>query len=410
MLGQGVQGITDLIDAGPDQPRLRRRAHDHAGRRLGPDGDRRGRRREPAAEAAKNAVSSPLLEQSVEGATGILLNITGGSDLGLFEVNEAAEIIQGAADQNSNIIFGAVVDDARRQRARDGDRHRLRARRRTPLFTEDSTGRPARAAPPRRHDGRPAARVARDLRRRHRRPVPPRARSGRSPPDTALAFEAMRELRTHYEDEADFVRASTRCSAEGYRLVGAFEDERCVAVAGFRVIHNLAWGDCLYVDDLHHPDGRRRGWARLLEWCAAEPARLGCGELHLDSGVGPDREDAHRLYFNTGLRITSSTSRSRSRSRPPSAARAGGRARAGGARGRLLAVGRRRRRRGVRRARHAFLPPEAEVERPPCSTPGYAPDLLGACAAAARRVLLLGHLDTVVAHARTGRSSATATA
>ena len=64
-----------------------------------------------AAEAAKNAISSPLLEQSVEGATGILLNITGGSDLGLFEVNEAAEIIQSAADQNSNIIFGAVVDD-----------------------------------------------------------------------------------------------------------------------------------------------------------------------------------------------------------------------------------------------------------------------------------------------------------
>jgi cell division protein FtsZ len=48
----------------------------------------------------------------VEGATGILLTITGGTDLGLFEVNEAAEIIQGAADQNSNIIFGAVVDDS----------------------------------------------------------------------------------------------------------------------------------------------------------------------------------------------------------------------------------------------------------------------------------------------------------
>ena len=58
------------------------------------------------------AASSPLLEQSVEGAMGILLNITGGSDLGLFEVNEAAEIIQSAADQNSNIIFGAVVDDS----------------------------------------------------------------------------------------------------------------------------------------------------------------------------------------------------------------------------------------------------------------------------------------------------------
>src|SRR5665213_408988 len=64
-----------------------------------------------AAEAAKIAISSPLLEESVEGAMGILLNITGGHDLGLFEVNEAAEIVQGAADSNSNIIFGAVIDD-----------------------------------------------------------------------------------------------------------------------------------------------------------------------------------------------------------------------------------------------------------------------------------------------------------
>ena len=129
-----------------------------------------------------------------------------------------------------------------------------------------------------------------------------------SPPDTALAFEAMRELRSHYQDEADFVRRVDEVQRpEGYRLVGAFEDGRCVAVAGFRVIHNLAWGDCLYVDDLStHPDGRRRGHGRaLLEWCAAEAEWLGCGQLHLDSGVGPEREEAHRLYFNTGLRITS---------------------------------------------------------------------------------------------------------
>jgi GNAT superfamily N-acetyltransferase len=118
----------------------------------------------------------------------------------------------------------------------------------------------------------------------------------------------MRALRTHHEDEAEFVRRVDEVQRpEGYRLVGAFEDGRCVAVAGFRVIHNLAWGDCLYVDDLStHPDGRRRGHGRaLLEWCAEEAVRLGCGQLHLDSGVGPEREDAHRLYFNTGLRITS---------------------------------------------------------------------------------------------------------
>jgi cell division protein FtsZ len=64
-----------------------------------------------ASEAARAAISSPLLEESVEGATGILLNITGGRDLGLFEVNEAAEIVSSAASSDSNIIFGAVIDD-----------------------------------------------------------------------------------------------------------------------------------------------------------------------------------------------------------------------------------------------------------------------------------------------------------
>jgi cell division protein FtsZ len=65
-----------------------------------------------AAEAARSAVSSPLLESSIEGATGILLNITGGPDIGLFEVNEAAEVVTSAADVNANVIFGAVIDDA----------------------------------------------------------------------------------------------------------------------------------------------------------------------------------------------------------------------------------------------------------------------------------------------------------
>ena len=65
-----------------------------------------------ATEAAQAAVSSPLLEASIEGATGILLNVTGGGDIGLFEVNEAAEVVTGAADQNANVIFGAVIDDS----------------------------------------------------------------------------------------------------------------------------------------------------------------------------------------------------------------------------------------------------------------------------------------------------------
>ena len=118
----------------------------------------------------------------------------------------------------------------------------------------------------------------------------------------------MRALRTQYTDEAEFVRRVDEVQRpEGYRLVGAFEGDRCVAVAGFRVTHHLAWHDTLYVDDLSTlPEARGHGHGRaLLEWCKEEGRRRGCTEFHLDSGVGPEREDAHRLYFNTGLRITS---------------------------------------------------------------------------------------------------------
>ncbi|MDQ4049499.1 MAG: cell division protein FtsZ [Actinomycetota bacterium] len=151
VLRQGVQGITDLITIpgliNLDFADVRTIMQD-AGSALMGIGEASGENR--AAEAAKNAISSPLLEQSVEGATGILLNITGGTDLGLFEVNEAAEIVQSAADQNSNIIFGAVVDDGL------GDSVRVtviatgfEGRTERPLFTEDTTG---RRREPRRRD------------------------------------------------------------------------------------------------------------------------------------------------------------------------------------------------------------------------------------------------------------------
>ncbi len=113
VLRQGVQGITDLITIpgliNLDFADVRTIMQD-AGTALMGIGSGGGESR--AADAARIAISSPLLEESVEGATGILLNITGGRDLGLFEVNEAAEIVQGAADASSNIIFGAVIDDA----------------------------------------------------------------------------------------------------------------------------------------------------------------------------------------------------------------------------------------------------------------------------------------------------------
>jgi cell division protein FtsZ len=119
ILRQGVQGITDLITVpgivNLDFADVRTIMRD-AGSALMGIGVASGENR--AAEAARTAVSSPLLEQSVDGATGILLNVTGGSDLGLFEVNEAAEVVTGAADQNANVIFGAVIDESLRDEVR----------------------------------------------------------------------------------------------------------------------------------------------------------------------------------------------------------------------------------------------------------------------------------------------------
>ena len=73
------------------------------------------------------------------------------------------------------------------------------------------------------------------------------------------------------------------------------------------MLDTLAHGRVLYVDDLSTlPAARRRGHARaLLDWCAQEAARLDCDALHLDSAVGPARLDAHRLYLNAGMRISS---------------------------------------------------------------------------------------------------------
>jgi cell division protein FtsZ len=113
VLRQGVQGITDLITVpgliNLDFADVRTIMHD-AGTALIGIGAANGENR--AVEAARSAISSPLLEESVEGAAGILLNITGAHDMGLFEVNEAAEIISSAADANANVIFGAVIDDS----------------------------------------------------------------------------------------------------------------------------------------------------------------------------------------------------------------------------------------------------------------------------------------------------------
>src|SRR5262245_33753168 len=147
VLRQGVQGITDLITipglVNLDFADVRTIMRD-AGSALMGIGIASGENR--AGEAARMAVSSPLLEASIEGATGILLNVTGGPDMGLFEVNEAAEVVTGAADQNANVIFGAVIDQGLGDEVRvtviatgfGAERYRRRRREERPA-REDST-------------------------------------------------------------------------------------------------------------------------------------------------------------------------------------------------------------------------------------------------------------------------------
>jgi cell division protein FtsZ len=113
VLLSGVQGITDLITT-PGLINLDfadvKTVMSHAGSALMGIGRARGDDR--ATVAAEQAIASPLLEASMDGAQGVLLNISGGSDLGLFEINAAAELVADAAHPEANIIFGAVIDDA----------------------------------------------------------------------------------------------------------------------------------------------------------------------------------------------------------------------------------------------------------------------------------------------------------
>jgi cell division protein FtsZ len=178
VLRQGVQGITDLITI-PGLINLDfadvRTIMSDAGSALMGIGISGGENR--AADAAKAAISSPLLEESVEGATGVLLNITGASNLGLFEINEAAEIVQGATDPNANIIFGSSSTRrwATRSASPSSPRASTTAAARPRSAREETRPRAATG----RHHGRPAALVARDLRRRHRHPALPPVTSSR---------------------------------------------------------------------------------------------------------------------------------------------------------------------------------------------------------------------------------------
>ena len=176
VLRQGVQGITDLITIpgliNLDFADVRTIMQD-AGSALMGIGTSNGESR--AAEAARNAISSPLLEQSVDGAQGIIFNITGGKDLGLFEVNEAAEVIHDAADPEREHHLRRRHRRARQQRRGPRDRHRdrFRPRSRPPGHGARGHAGTRDGARPVPADRRSRAHHARDLRRRSGHPALP---------------------------------------------------------------------------------------------------------------------------------------------------------------------------------------------------------------------------------------------
>jgi len=156
VLLSGVQGITDLITT-PGLINLDfadvKSVMSGAGSALMGIGSSRGDDRSVA--AAEMAISSPLLEASIDGAHGVLLSIQGGSDLGLFEINEAAQLVSNSAAPEANIIFGAVIDDALGDEVRvtviaagfdEGGNRRTRPSRVASGFTADPIPAPAPAA------------------------------------------------------------------------------------------------------------------------------------------------------------------------------------------------------------------------------------------------------------------------
>ncbi|MER5909459.1 cell division protein FtsZ [Streptomyces sp. NPDC001982] len=163
VLLSGVQGITDLITT-PGLINLDfadvKSVMSEAGSALMGIGSARGDDR--AVAAAEMAISSPLLEASIDGARGVLLSISGGSDLGLFEINEAAQLVSEAAHPEANIIFGAVIDDALGDEVRvtviaaGFDGGQPPARRENAIGSASSSGRREEPAPVRHPESRPS--------------------------------------------------------------------------------------------------------------------------------------------------------------------------------------------------------------------------------------------------------------
>lgn len=119
--------------------------------------------------------------------------------------------------------------------------------------------------------------------------------------DVLDCYPVLSELRTHLDDRDAFLERVRLQQQTGYRLALLRDGQQLLAVAGFRIGENLAWGRHLYVDDLVTlPDARSRGCGTaLLAWLAELGQGEGCGQLHLDSGH--HRKDAHRFYEREGL-------------------------------------------------------------------------------------------------------------
>jgi cell division protein FtsZ len=212
VLLQGVSGITDLITT-PGLINLDfadvKSVMANAGSALMGIGSARGEDRSVA--AAEMAVSSPLLEASIEGAHGVLLSIAGGSDLGLFEINEAAALVSQAAHAEANIIFGATIDDALGDEVRvtviaagfDGGMPQRRdegtvLRRERPQQSQAETRAAAQQLATRAPEQTPAARPPVEQPAPARKPAPAAAPAGR---ESAPAAPSRQPRQVQFDDD-----------------------------------------------------------------------------------------------------------------------------------------------------------------------------------------------------------------
>jgi len=128
----------------------------------------------------------------------------------------------------------------------------------------------------------------------------PTIRIAESPAEIADCFPIMAQLRPHLE-RGEFMTRVQRQVADNYRLAYLSTDSSVKAIAGYRIMENLAWGRFLYVDDLVTDQAARsKGYGKaLLAWLAGHACQNGCAQLHLDSGA--QRKDAHRFYLREGM-------------------------------------------------------------------------------------------------------------